>query len=246
MKKILTTAILFLFVLVPINSAKAATITVQSCKFNSTYFVSSKYVNSISSHRVYSGCDWVYKVIPCRVTNVIKLPAPVLPSTPSPVPSPEPRPIPAPVPTPAPVPNPEPAPAPIPNPQPSQNNSALQAEMLSYINAERAKANLQPLTLDDKLSNGAYLKSQDMAVNNYFSHNSPTYGTPFEMMKNQGIAYRTAGENIAKHTSVKGAHNAFMNSPGHKANILNSNFNKIGLGFYQSGSYIYVTQWFTN
>lgn len=118
--------------------------------------------------------------------------------------------------------------------------------MLGYINAERASANLPSLTLDQKLCQGAYLKSRDMAVNGYFSHTSLTYGSPFEMMKSQGITYRTAGENIAKNTSVKGAHNAFMNSAGHKANILNPGFGKLGLGFYQEGQYLYVTQWFTN
>ena len=118
--------------------------------------------------------------------------------------------------------------------------------MLGYINAERASANLAPLTLDKDLCQGAHLKSRDMAVNNYFSHNSPTYGSPFEMMQSLGINYRTAGENIAKNTSVKGAHTAFMNSSGHRANILNQNFRKIGLGFYQEGQYLYVTQWFTN
>ncbi|MEQ8199999.1 MAG: CAP domain-containing protein [Syntrophomonadaceae bacterium] len=124
--------------------------------------------------------------------------------------------------------------------------TAQQKEMLGYINAARAQANLAPLVLDSKLCNGAYLKSQDMAVNGYFSHTSPTYGTPFEMMRSIGITYRTAGENIARNHSVLAAYNAFMNSSGHRANILNPAFNKIGLGFYQRGSDLFVTQWFTN
>lgn len=74
----------------------------------------------------------------------------------------------------------------------------------------------------------------------------PTYGSPFDMMKSLGITYRAAGENIAKNTSVLGAHNAFMNSPGHKANILGSQYGKAGFGFYQEGQYLYVTEWFTN
>ncbi|MGI6422419.1 MAG: CAP domain-containing protein [Syntrophomonadaceae bacterium] len=149
-----------------------------------------------------------------------------------------------------PAPQPQPPSNPVPDPKPgnedSFNPSSMQSEMLAYINAERAKAKLSPLVLDEKLCQGAYLKSKDIAVNNYFSHNSPTYGSPFDMMKDLGIAYRLAGENIAKNTSVKGAHQAFMNSSGHRANILNSGFKKLGLGFYQSGSYLYVTQWFTN
>ena len=124
--------------------------------------------------------------------------------------------------------------------------SAQQQEMLGYINTARAQANLSPLTLDSRLCKGAYLKSQDMAVNGYFSHISPTYGSPFDMMKNLGITYRTAAENIARNSSVLAAHNAFMNSSGHRANILNPAFTKIGLGFYQNGSDLFVTQWFTN
>ena len=122
----------------------------------------------------------------------------------------------------------------------------MQTEMLGYINGERAKANLAPLALDKALAEGAAVKSKDMAVNNYFSHTSPTYGSPFAMMKDRGITYRLAAENIAKNTTVKGAHNAFMNSSGHRANILNSGFSKVGLGFYQEGKYLYITQWFTN
>lgn len=128
----------------------------------------------------------------------------------------------------------------------STSASAQQQEMLGYINSARAEANLSPLTLDSELCQGAYLKSQDMAVNGYFSHTSPTYGSPFDMMKGLGITYRTAAENIARNGSVSGAHKALMNSSGHKANILNPAFNKIGLGFYQKGSDVFVTQWFTN
>ncbi|HRX21705.1 MAG TPA: CAP domain-containing protein [Syntrophomonadaceae bacterium] len=128
----------------------------------------------------------------------------------------------------------------------TSNFNAMQTEMLSYINNARSAAGVSSLSLDKSLCEGATLKSKDMAVNGYFSHTSPTYGSPFEMMKSLGITYRSAGENIAKNTSVIGAHNAFMNSSGHKANILNSSFKKVGLGFYQKGSYLYVTQWFTN
>jgi uncharacterized protein YkwD len=126
------------------------------------------------------------------------------------------------------------------------NGNASQIEMLGYINAARVQANLAPLVLDSKLSDGACLKAEDMAVKGYFSHTSPTYGSPFEMMTSLGIKFGTAGENIAKNFSVKGAHDAFMNSPGHKANLLDPEFQKIGLGFYQSGNYLFVTQWFTD
>lgn len=128
----------------------------------------------------------------------------------------------------------------------SVDSSALQNEMLRYINTEREKANLVLLTLDKKLCEGASLKSSDMAVNDYFSHTSPSYGSPFEMMTSQGISYRSAAENIGKTTSIKEAHTAFMNSAGHEANILNPEYTKVGLGFYQKGQYLYVTQWFTD
>lgn len=128
----------------------------------------------------------------------------------------------------------------------SSSFNAMQTQMLGYINADRKANGLSALTLDKTLCNGAYLKSKDMAENNYFSHTSPTYGSPFTMMQSLGISYTAAGENIALNTSVKGAYDAFMNSSGHRANILSSSFGKVGLGFYQEGSYLYVTQWFTN
>lgn len=156
------------------------------------------------------------------------------------------KPYTAPSPSPAPAPAPTPTPAPQPTPSPAANATAMQAEMLGYINTARSQEGLAPLTLDKALSDGAYLKSKDMAVNGYFSHTSPTYGSPFDMMKSLGINYGYAGENIAKHTSVKGAHDAFMNSSGHRANIMKAEYKKIGLGFVQEGSYLYVTQWFTN
>ncbi len=236
MKKFLTAAIVFLLILAPIHTAKAATNATTS-RTSFTTILNSTPSKCIKLTLV-KGSDgryhWVYKTVACSQPS------------PTPVPTPTPAPTPSPVPTPTPTPTPAPAPAPIPTPTPAPSNNAMQTEMLGYINAERAKANLTQLALDTNLNSGAYLKSQDMAVNKYFDHNSPTYGSPFEMMKSLGITYRAAGENIAKNVSVKGAHDAFMNSPGHKANILNSAYHKIGLGFYQSGSYLYVTQWFTN
>lgn len=142
--------------------------------------------------------------------------------------------------------NPAPRPTPNPDSGATTNASAMQTEMLGYINQARADAKLPPLKLDARLSEGAALKSKDMATNNYFSHESPTYGSPFEMMRSLGITYSYAGENIAKHMTVKSAHDGFMNSSGHRANILSKSFNKVGLGFVTEGSYLYVTQWFTN
>lgn len=123
---------------------------------------------------------------------------------------------------------------------------AREEAMLAYINAARAAVNLPPLTLDPILCKGAYIKSKDMAVNGYFSHTSPTYGDCFQMMDDLGVKRTYAGENIAINTSVSSAHQAFMNSPGHRANILNTRFREVGLGFYESGGRLYVTQWFTD
>ena len=81
-----------------------------------------------------------------------------------------------------------------------------------------------------------------MVDNNYFSHESPIYGTPFNMIKSFGISYKTAGENIAGNSTNNGAVTAWMNSQGHRANILNENFTYTGIGVVNSSKYgkIYV------
>ncbi len=140
---------------------------------------------------------------------------------------------PAPQPAPAPQPKPEPQPAPAPAPQQPAETGKYQAgvyEMLELINAERAKVGAAPLQLHDKLISVAQEKSEDMVRNKYFSHTSPTYGSPFDMMKTFGISYSTAGENIAINSSVAKAHTAFMGSEGHRNNILNPNYTHIGIG----------------
>ena len=119
--------------------------------------------------------------------------------------------------------------------------SASEQKMIDLVNQERAKAGVAPLKVDLELCRVARIKSQDMKDNNYFSHTSPTYGSPFEMMKSFGISYRTAGENIAKHSSVEGAHTGLMNSEGHRKNILNPNFTHIGIGIVDNR---YYTQMF--
>ncbi|MCE4865457.1 CAP domain-containing protein [Clostridioides difficile] len=128
----------------------------------------------------------------------------------------------------------------------SENFSAYQKEVVDLVNVERAKAGLNPLTLDSSISNVATKKSQDMIDNNYFSHNSPTYGSPFDMLKKFGVSYKTAGENIAMgQKTPKEVVSAWMNSEGHRKNIMNPNFSKIGVGVAQkSGGSIYWTQIF--
>lgn len=121
---------------------------------------------------------------------------------------------------------------------PVNETASVEQEVTNLVNQERAKAGLAPLKLDWELSRVAKFKSQDMHDRNYFSHTSPTYGSPFNMMKDFGINYRTAGENIAKgQRSAKEVVNAWMNSSGHRANILNKNFTHIGVGYVKDGNY---------
>lgn len=128
-----------------------------------------------------------------------------------------------------------PAPQPTPVPPDQTGLEAEEQQMLELINAERVKAGLKPLAVDLPLARVAEIKSRDMVDNNYFSHESPTYGSPFEMMDQFGIRYRSAGENIACNRSVEAAHKALMESKGHRENILGSQFTHIGIGIVDGG-----------
>lgn len=125
--------------------------------------------------------------------------------------------------------------------QEDQTNSALsqfEQQVVTLTNQERAKHGLPELKVDLQLSKVARAKSKDMSDNNYFSHTSPTYGSPFDMMKQYGVTYRSAGENIAKgQRSPAEVVNAWMNSEGHRANILNESFTHIGVGYVENGNY---------
>lgn len=125
--------------------------------------------------------------------------------------------------------------------QPSTNETdvnAFEQEVVNLTNAERTKAGLAPLQIDTKLMAAAREKSQDMQSNNYFSHTSPTFGSPFDRMKALGISYKAAGENIAKgQRTPQEVVQAWMDSPGHRANILNANFTHIGVGYVKTGNY---------
>lgn len=131
------------------------------------------------------------------------------------------------------------------NVTPPQNAEGLtsdEQEVFDLINAQRTAAGLSALKVDSEVQNVARAKAQDMVDNNYFSHISPTYGSPFDMLKSYGIKYKAAGENIAGNSSNSGAVNAWMNSEGHKANILSNNYNYTGIGVVSSPKYgkIYV------
>lgn len=127
----------------------------------------------------------------------------------------------------------------------SNTNTTMTAdekEVFDLINKQRTQNGLSALKLDTETLRVARIKAQDMVDNNYFSHNSPTYGTPFQMLNSFKISYKTAGENIAGNSSNSAAVTAWMNSSGHKANILNSSFNYTGIGVVKGSKYgkIYV------
>lgn len=129
---------------------------------------------------------------------------------------------------------------------PSNNYQSIEQQVVNLVNAERAKVGLKPLTSDWELARVARFKSEDMRDNRYLDHNSPIYGSPFQMMKSFGIHYGYAGENIAAgQTTADSVMKAWMNSPGHKQNILSPNFTHIGVGYAKGGSYgHYWTQQF--
>ncbi|NKE07302.1 MULTISPECIES: CAP domain-containing protein [Mesobacillus] len=158
-----------------------------------------------------------------------------------PVKTPEPTKVQEPVKAPAPAPVQEPAKAPAQEPAAAPVSSAVSAyeqKVVELTNQERAKNGLKPLALDTELSKVAREKSRDMQSKGYFSHTSPTYGSPFDMMKKFGISYRSAGENIAMgQRTPEEVVNAWMNSSGHRANILNSSYTHIGVGHVATGNY---------
>lgn len=119
----------------------------------------------------------------------------------------------------------------------TSNMNSDEKEVFDLINKQRTNNGLAALKNDSEVQRVARIKAQDMVDNNYFSHTSPTYGSPFDMIKSFKISYKTAGENIAGNSSNSSAVTAWMNSSGHKANILNSNFNYTGIGVVSSPKY---------
>lgn len=123
----------------------------------------------------------------------------------------------------------------------SQTNVSSEAKIvLDLINKARKENGLPALEVDSLLNATAQSKAADMVKNNYFSHTSPTYGSPFEMMQKAGISYKTAGENIAGNSSLEDAVNSWLNSESHRKNILSNAYNYIGIGVETSKTYGYV------
>ena len=111
-------------------------------------------------------------------------------------------------------------------------SGSMTSQVVTLVNKERASNGMQSLASDRQLAKLAQMKAEDMAKNGYFSHISPTYGSAFDMMKKYGVSYKTAGENIAKgQKTAQSVMNGWMHSSGHRANILKSDYTKIGVGY---------------
>ncbi len=131
----------------------------------------------------------------------------------------------------------------------SSNYDAVELEVIQLVNEAREKEGLHPLKLNDRLMVVAEAKSQDMVDENYFSHTSPVYGGMRDLFKAFDVNYRWAGENIATgQRTSESVVKAWMDSPGHRANILHPDFNQMGVGAVAGGHYggITWTQSFTD
>lgn len=118
------------------------------------------------------------------------------------------------------------------NEQVSAGQSSMTSQVVSLVNSERAAQGLTALQKDSRLAALAQQKAEDMAKNQYFSHTSPTYGSAFDMLKAAGYSYKTAGENIAMgQKSAASVMDGWMHSSGHRANILHTSYEKIGVGY---------------
>ncbi|WP_456273119.1 S-layer homology domain-containing protein [Bacillus sp. AK031] len=121
-----------------------------------------------------------------------------------------------------------------------KSESFQASEILRLTNIERAKVGAPPLKISTEVQPVAMLKAKDMAVNGYFSHTSPTYGSPFDMLKSFGVSYMRAGENLfAGDSSPSVAVSSWMDSQGHRENMLNPHFTHMGVGYAEGGPYRY-------
>lgn len=149
----------------------------------------------------------------------------------TPAKTPEKTPTKTPTETPTPTPTPE-----APTETPTDVTKDEQT-ILDLVNKARADAGVGPLKFDMELVKVARIKAKDMVDKNYFSHNSPTYGSPFDMMRQFGISFKSAGENIAGNQTAEAAFKAWMGSEGHRKNILQPGFNFTGIGVVDSPTY---------
>jgi uncharacterized protein YkwD len=130
------------------------------------------------------------------------------------------------------------------NPQPRPD---LESRLLQLLNEERVGKGLRPLRADPELTDVARTHSRDMLTRGYFSHISPEGKDPFDRIRQAKVTYHTAGENLALAPTVSLAHQALMDSPGHRANILRPAFGRVGIGIMDGGKHgEMVTQVFRN
>lgn len=113
----------------------------------------------------------------------------------------------------------------------------LEIEMLELVNEERAKEGLSPLKADPELTQVARAHSRDMFARGYFAHENPDGQDPFDRMKAANVKFMVAGENLALAQTLRIAHTNLMNSPGHRANIMNPAFGRLGIGVLDGGFY---------
>jgi len=169
---------------------------------------------------------------------------------PDPMPDPDPDPMPDPMPDPDPDPDPDPGPDPGPEPEPEPDptcGNPTEQEQLVYTNQARADAGLGPLRCDELMTTVARAHAQDMCDQDYFSHTALDGRSPFDRMRDAGVSYRTAGENIAWGQPTPGAvHDAWMRSDGHRRNILGSQYGRIGIGYVDCGGRPYWVQVFAD
>ncbi|ARK23464.1 hypothetical protein SporoP37_01320 [Sporosarcina sp. P37] len=211
MKKSLSVILLSSAILLPVHAAEASTTNQVQTK---------TYTWNVSNQQVYSyywGNYHYQKTAPQKPSRPVQKPTPPAQQQPAQPSKPQTN---------------------NPSQQQTANVSATEQAVLDLTNAQRTKAGLKPLQIDAALQKSAKQKSADMAANKYFSHTSPTYGSPFDQMKMNGVTYRSAAENIAM--GQRGAQEvvtAWMNSAGHRQNILTPGFTHIGIGYDANGHY---------
>lgn len=129
----------------------------------------------------------------------------------------------------------------------TQPRPELEAAMLTLVNAERAKAGLRALAADTEAVDVSRAHSRDMFERSYFAHITPEGRSPFDRLRAARLSYRVAGENLALARTLDMAHTGLMNSPGHRANILNPAFGRLSIGIVDGGRHgLMVTQTFRN
>lgn len=143
------------------------------------------------------------------------------------------------------TPTPTKAPAKTTTTSTNSTTSSYATQVLKLVNAERAKEGLSALTTNTTLTSAANVRAKETKT--LFSHTRPDGSSCFTALTQAGVTYKTAGENIAYGQKTPAAVvKAWMESPGHRANIMNANFHKVGIGVYQTGGVIYWSQLFTN